>query len=445
MKSPLKPHFLLVLLSSFLLASCSEKGPQNTLLKGPISSPTSDIGTGGGTSDRGGGGNLIQGKPIDSYVVDITQFEEYKNLIQPMDQFINETTFREVEFKLLKAAAKRMTWYLVPVELDELPKEKINTPFSSIQGARQYEKEIFLSQPILDQMTSEDRATLILHELVMVLFRVQFDEFEFYCGAFGDEKNRNECLSDLLKSGDEESLAAREQKEFLTESQYSSIRNMTKWLLNHRESFDRNEFIQKMIDQGFDARMFNASSLDSGDKRAELTRDQLRQMVDRQMRTGKMPKYCGFTESQPMTAKQQCLVTMLERDGKFIVSMALIEADSSTGQKLELVFTRGLQIPVAEKVFKSGLKIKSIRLSEVSDLKDLTIDRYYLDVLISDVESDLPEIEGMVLTKRYGRPQSDSAGFILEKVVLEKDQQAFDLIYFKESLPIFKSEFDSRF
>jgi hypothetical protein len=143
-----------------------------------------------GTGDSGGG-NLYKGRPIESYSVDITQLPAYQAKIAPIVTALTDVTrFSSSQQmsspdlgRMVLAILQKRTWYLIPGELEALPKERTGIAVASVQGALQSSKEIWINSVLFQAMTEDDQASLILHEILMGLRILKF------------ASNQEQCLS----------------------------------------------------------------------------------------------------------------------------------------------------------------------------------------------------------------------------------------------------------
>lgn len=137
-----------------------------------------------GGSDRGGG-NTINGRPIESYVIDPTTVLAYKNFIQPVLEKIkseasaeNDSNLRRQALTLqqmLKSTLTQKLWYFVPGPLSHVDNSLLQAAIKTEQGALQSHDRVWVDSNIWSKMASEeDRARLLLHEMVMNLKILQF-------------------------------------------------------------------------------------------------------------------------------------------------------------------------------------------------------------------------------------------------------------------------------
>ena len=68
------------------------------------------------------------------------------------------------------------SWYMVPVTLNKLPSERIGVSFPTDQFAVQNLYEVWLDKNLFATMPAQDKATLLVHELVMGVRLLQYTD-----------------------------------------------------------------------------------------------------------------------------------------------------------------------------------------------------------------------------------------------------------------------------
>ena len=125
-----------------------------------------------GGIDGGGGGNGVDGKSLEDFRVPLSSLESFdlvrKNVIEKM-----ATRFPELAADLLHIAEER-AWYLIPVDLRQLPPTNIGTYFPTDQIAMQSLRSVWISDKIFSKMKIENQSMLILHELMMGVRLLQY-------------------------------------------------------------------------------------------------------------------------------------------------------------------------------------------------------------------------------------------------------------------------------
>lgn len=130
----------------------------------------------GGTDS--GGGNSVSGRPIESYARNIFDETVVKTHIIPLISKLHEIHPRFAS-DLIHIGINR-TWYILPVELNKIPSSVLGVSFSDSQleqMALQNLKAIYINSTLFEKSDrDEDRALLILHEMVMGVFLMKYKD-----------------------------------------------------------------------------------------------------------------------------------------------------------------------------------------------------------------------------------------------------------------------------
>lgn len=196
-----------------------------------------------------GGENGINGKPLESYLINISKTDEFVKIVDPI---LAELARLQPKLgRRIKYVAQVRSWFLVPVNLDELPKKLIGVAFQTDQLALQNKKEIYLSELHYRKMTDEDRGTQLLHELIMGVRLIEFQDnldrcfvriedtlAEFPNLSPDDIKNkRSSCYQENSNPLDQG------KRLVLTDADYANIRHLVSKLLSlNRDSWDSKEW-----------------------------------------------------------------------------------------------------------------------------------------------------------------------------------------------------------
>ena len=125
-----------------------------------------------GGIDGGGGGNGVDGKPLESFRVELTSLDSFSvvktKVIAPLT-----IRFPQLAADLLHIASER-AWYLIPIDLRQLPPANIGTYFPTDQLAIQGLREVWINDVLFSKINMENQSMLILHELVMGVRLLQF-------------------------------------------------------------------------------------------------------------------------------------------------------------------------------------------------------------------------------------------------------------------------------
>jgi hypothetical protein len=395
-----------------------------------------------GTSDQGGGGNLINGKPLDFYKKEITELPEYTKYIKPIDEKLNdirEDNQADNGVTYLETLAKRKTWYLVPVKLDAIEAARIGTNFKSDQGAYQTEKEIFISDLIYKDLDEEHKAQLLLHEIVMAFYLVKYEDGKFYCEAFKKANVRESCLSGFADTGSKDEFKPAQKKgKFLEADEYESIRHVTEWLYTQYKNLTMLKFEEKMVEKKFDPRVFNARNVIDRQKNEpiELSIKDFLKILETQRLTNQSLTYCGFDFSSKIAiSKRRCDITYAI-DGE-ILNMS-VQTDDGKTETIPLRLPYQMRnvkdepspiFNVAKVGFKNGLVLYDIRLSEHVDSKHGQVVRNVL-FWMKKITSTEYTIAAIRIKKNVWVRDGDNDNSLRgENVVIPPAEDTFNLIY----------------
>lgn len=220
-----------------------------------------------GTIDSGGG-NAIDGRPIDSYAFDPFLREEIKDSIVPL---INELSKVNIKFAAaMLNLLREKTWFLVPVELDKIPAKNIGVSFPNDQMALQTRREIYIDSRQFNPADISDRTTLMMHELLMGMRIYRFNNSRYHCiakatvklldGSKADDfkKARDKCIRENPNSGKDDLL----NKISLNTDDYELIRGLTAKFMMKSDNISEAELDSWLIDARLmdptESRYFNA-------------------------------------------------------------------------------------------------------------------------------------------------------------------------------------------
>ncbi len=185
-----------------------------------------------------GGGNLLDGRPIENFAVDISQTPEMI-LAMKIADLIGDVEFESLN-KITKSIVDKKTWYLVPIHLPDLSEGQIGTPFASTQGALQDFEEIWIDQSRYDKMNFKEKVTLLVHEIYMGIKIFKSESFKKQC-AWAEPFN-TDCLH-------YESYTSRRSL-LVTPSDYQDIRKLVAQVSKNYEklvaSTYRDELVRKI-------------------------------------------------------------------------------------------------------------------------------------------------------------------------------------------------------
>lgn len=258
---------LIPFLAVGLLVACNKQATKNG-----ISSPNGNPApVAEGTGDWGGG-NGIDNKVIERYAVDITTLPEFKEIIEPIGEHIRNIPSDEPEEKskksenMYKIIASARTWIFAPVSLEVIEKKRIGADFSKDpidQLALQSDKEVWVDLNRYNKMSKDEKAALLMHELVMIHYRLRFLTMQEMClitrscegmdGFENIEKNFPEIAAKMKP----------EPSRKLEKSDYEFIRGATVYLLAKYTEL-KNESDMRWFSRtyNFDKRMYADMSSD---------------------------------------------------------------------------------------------------------------------------------------------------------------------------------------
>jgi hypothetical protein len=214
-----------------------------------------------GGADPGGGGNGLDGKPLESFRVDLSQQPAYQ-LVQK--NVINKLIIRfpKLAADLLHVAEER-AWYLIPTELRNLPAARIGVSFKTDQIALQKLKEIWVNDLLFSKMVPHEQETLVLHELIMGVRLLEFTNLLDQClvnisvmrltpeNETKYKDARRECFKKYRNASDVGDTIGLGKDIKLEDYDYETIRDITSTLLTKTDSFDPQELEDYMAARGF--------------------------------------------------------------------------------------------------------------------------------------------------------------------------------------------------
>lgn len=119
-----------------------------------------------------GGGNGINGRPIESYHVSIVEEKIFQETLKPVIQSL-ALLHQELAADMYHVALDRK-WYFVPVELAKIPSQLIGAHSETDQLALQTYKEIWFDAVKYKAMDDAAKIRILLHEMVMGVRLLQF-------------------------------------------------------------------------------------------------------------------------------------------------------------------------------------------------------------------------------------------------------------------------------
>lgn len=255
-----------------------------------------------GPSD-GGGGDTCNGKLIESYKVDITQLEEFKEFLQPLTDKTSKSANDQKEKSsspfVLGPVLKN--WYLIDCKLHDIPKERKGLYLETYQAAIHTSREIFIDAKAYKAMAKEEQAKLLLHEMVMAYYMVKYLSLEELCKLSGP------CAGDVTAMSGWKMFRPLPYRALNSED-HQKIRNVTAWLWKSRSNLDLKNLSDILKRNDFDPR-FEVFNNSSEQKTVELDPQVFVRALKKHNWAQSFPKYCQF-DSQTNTSKSLCKVSM---------------------------------------------------------------------------------------------------------------------------------------
>lgn len=224
-----------------------------------------------------GGGNGINGRAVETYQVNIETLPEYKHHILPILRRMSQGR-PDVFIVYLDWAVRQKAWYFVPVELAGLPRERIQLAFQSDQLALHAETEIFIHEPSYRARSSEERAALLLHEMVMAAKLLMKKSARVQCEALSKGTDLDACHDIAnLKSAAATEPAGDVHR--LGGVDHAEVRTMTSFLRDVKRNLNAASVFAMRTQLGFrfpwDSSLSNVSSEDlrTAVERAALAED----------------------------------------------------------------------------------------------------------------------------------------------------------------------------
>jgi hypothetical protein len=249
--------FILIL----LLAACQPKpeiihDSTNTLTNDkakPTDSQTASHGT-----IAGGGGNGINDRPLESYKIEwASHIELEKNILEVIRNVAESSPKLAADLMHIK---RHRIWYLVPIELDQIPGERIGVYFKTDQEAIQNYAEIWLSDLSFPK-TVADQTALILHELSLGVYVLENSGGLDHCLALAARSlvvakpaisymdARSECFE---KFKDEKlKIDVGQRRIDLSDNDYKSIRYLSTMLIESKGKLDSKNIETELKTKGF--------------------------------------------------------------------------------------------------------------------------------------------------------------------------------------------------
>lgn len=248
-----------------------------------------------------GGGNICNGKMIESYRVEVTEMPEFKQYLAPILEKLGPQKDRKETGSPFILTAQSKNWYFIDCALDQVPKETNGLYFETHQVAVHRTHEIFVDGRLLNTMAVEERAKLYLHEMVMSFYLMKYVTLEDLC------KMSMKCEDSFMKASKWKLFAPLPYKP-LNDIDHQKIRAVTAWLWENRETITPAEFSKFVVHKDFDKR-FQIAQDDQKYSQVSVDPVAIVRSLKRYQWTKSFPKFCKFDEEQS-TSQSLCEVSI---------------------------------------------------------------------------------------------------------------------------------------
>ncbi|MBC7741241.1 MAG: hypothetical protein H7061_03530 [Bdellovibrionaceae bacterium] len=245
----------------------------------------------------GGGGDTCNGKMIESYKVDITTLPEFKKFIAPILVKMNPSEKDKAPFDF---TAKLKTWYLIDCKLKDIPAERKGLFLESYQTAVHTSKEIFIDAKSYRAMVDEEKAKLLLHELIMSFYLIKYMSVKDLCKVSESCSGDYEVVSNWK-------MFRPETYRPLNSDDHQNIRAVTTWLWENRNSVTGDTFAKIAKQYDFDKRFQKVGHVPT--REIVIEANTLLRMLKRYQWAGQFPQFCQF-DPNTVISRSTCQTTV---------------------------------------------------------------------------------------------------------------------------------------
>lgn len=179
-------------------------------------------------------------------------------------------------------------WYFIDCKLQDIPNERKGLYLETYQTAIHTSREIFIDSNSYKEMYKEERAKLLLHEMIMSYYLIKYLSLDDLC------KMSVSCSGDYQIIG-RWKMFRPETYRPLSEEDHQKIRNVTAWIWEQRESLTTEGF-SKMVrmndfDKRFETVWKNSSSFS---KEIEIDIANLVRMFKKYQWGQSFPEFCKY-------------------------------------------------------------------------------------------------------------------------------------------------------
>lgn len=215
-------------LTAFLLISACAKsgGPKNGGENGgadPVAMGTVS----------GGGGNGLDNKAIESYTIRIDELPEFKRYIVPVMRRISRGR-GDVISAYMNYVIQNKPWYLIPRDLEDVPKERVGLGFKTEQLALHSEGGVYLHKVSYLKKNQKERAELLMHEIVMGVRLLMKKSPTEQCEKLAGNDLKACSDSEMMALAQSQDFDAKEQV-IMSEVDHDAVRALTIFLMQRTE------------------------------------------------------------------------------------------------------------------------------------------------------------------------------------------------------------------
>lgn len=273
----------------------------------------------GGTSDSGGG-NGIDNKVYEAYVVDPILLPAFKVHLAQIFMNLKKNyvdTSKTDDFDNSLSFLTYKTWYIAPVEFVTVSKDTLGMSFyngTSEQLAIQTSREIWIKKNLFEKMTLKEQSDLLVHEFVMNMYFIKFLGLVDFCKITTKGDRQRICITAVQPS---EYLYPAEPQRALNSEDYQNIRRATAFMLRQGATASRAEMDQMFRNNGFDYRVFSQLEQKPQPPSSPISASQLKQIFEIGNLTHTLPSQCQFKKFQIDTECSLSATTVSGTDSDF--------------------------------------------------------------------------------------------------------------------------------
>lgn len=249
-----------------------------------------------GPSD-GGGGDTCNGKMIESFRVDITALDEYKEFVQPiLSKLIPEGDKATTPFMF---SPSLKNWYIIECKLQDIPQSRKGLFLESYQTAIHTNREVYIDSVSYAAMPKEEKGKLLLHEMVMGYYLMKYLTMTEICKVTGS-------CSPQVTDVDKWKIFRPLPYQPLNSEDHQKIRAVTAWLWKQGDSLTLRNFTTMLERNDFDKR-FSLTAQNGESEIRNVDPKILVRMLKKYQWTNSFPKFCDF-DPETNVSRSTCQV-----------------------------------------------------------------------------------------------------------------------------------------